>query len=230
MAIVQFSYLFDERSFLNIISPIVPEIEVGNYVPLLDMAKKTLRSEPSLWNLLYDLNIGYTFDEEEEGELDAGSLLMKVMVKYLQPISTTHDAWRMLQPVFPIVGWSSTDANLLLYGRSLCDLLVPQQQLSPKPYRSPQLYGKPNWPWCEVIAGWLDFDTASRLSNQLGNYKTQILQVATTPPEAIHTEYANVQGYSDEWYSEKLTSAYEYIQNVFYEIVKSKTSLALAIA
>lgn len=230
MAIVQFSYLFDEQSFLNIISPIVPALEAGNYIPLLNLAKKTLQSEPGLWDHLYDLNLGYTFDEEEEGELDAGSLLMKVMVKYLLPISTTHDAWRMLHPVLPMVGWSATDANLLLHGRSFCDLLVPQQQLSPKPYRSPQLYETPNWPWCEVPAGWLDFDTASRLRNQLENYRSHILQVARTPPEAIRMEYEYVQGYSDEWYLETLTSAYEYTQNVFNVIVESKTALALAIA
>ena len=97
MAIVQFSYLFDERGFFDSISPIVPELEAGNYTPLLDLAKKTLQSDPDLWDHLNDLNLGYTFDEEEEGELDAGSLLMKVMVKYLRLISTTHGAWRMLR-------------------------------------------------------------------------------------------------------------------------------------
>lgn len=230
MAIVQFSYLFDEQGFFNIISPIVSELEIGNYIPLLNLAKKTLQIDPNLWDYLNDLNLGYTFDEEEEGELDAGSLLMKVIVKYLQPISTTHGAWRMLRPVLPIVGWSSIDANLLLFGRSLCDLLAPQQQLNPRLYYTRKAYETLNRPWCEGYGGWLDFNTTALLCNKLATYKTHVLQVARTPPEAIRAEYEYVQDYSDEWYLETLISAYEYTQNVFNTVVKAKTALILAIA
>lgn len=230
MAVVQFSYLFDKESFTSIMSPILPKLTEGDYIPLFNLAKEVLQSDPDLWEYLYDLNLGYTFDEEEEGKFDTGSLLMKVMVKYLQPISTTYSAWRMLRPVLPIAGWSSLDANLLLFGRSLCDLLAPQQQLNPRPYYTRQEYKTINRPWCEGYAGWLDSDTVSRLRNQLENSETHILQIARTPPEIIRTEYAYVQSYSDKWYLETLTSAYEYTQNVFNIVAKSKTALALAIA
>lgn len=231
MAIIYFSYLFDDERFLKEMLPLIPELETGNYQPLYGLAKKILDTKPELWDILYDLNLGYSFTEEIEVGLNPNSLLMKVLVQFLERITIPEpDAWRILNRALPLIGWPEDDTKRLLFGRSLCSLLKPYKTSSHKDYYDLSQYGLQERPWCEGYMGWLDYESLSQLYKQLIQSRDAFLQFTKHPDEIFQREFYYVEKFSLEWLSKRLIESYEYKLQELSIAYKAKKAIAMAIA
>ncbi len=234
MGIGYFPYLFDHSSFVNILSPLIPQLKQGNYQPLFDLAKKVLDMNPELWDTLYELNLGYSFAEEAE-DLDPSSLLNKVVVRYLEVIDNIEEqnAWRMLRPTLPIIGWTETEISLLLYGKSLCSLLLPEEEYAFPKYRlfTNEEYSQAGLEtWCRGNIGWLDIESIILFLDQLKQSKPDFYSLAQNPDRLVQKVLNHSDDVSLEWLTKRLLDSYRYTEQIFTVAYEANKSLALAIA
>ena len=129
MAVIQFVYMFKADEFYAAIKPIIPSMENGEFKPLLDLAIKSIGDKDSPWEMLDDLILGSSI--EDIADLSSpGSLLMKVLACYVEPlISSEGFEWRVIKLVLPEMGWSKENVYKLIYGRSLCEILIPEKNI-----------------------------------------------------------------------------------------------------
>jgi hypothetical protein len=225
MAVYHFSYLFDDIKCVEELSFLFPELEVGNHHSLFNLAKQTLESYPEGWEILYDLFLASTFEEDAE-DLDIPTLLMKALVHYLKRIDQVHvNAWRLLQLTLPLIGWCREDSELLLSGKTICDLLVPSKKYNPKDYvDNPQ-----DRPWCFVPLGWLDNASINQLYPHFVKSEQAYLSLAKSPPESIQKEFFH-KDLPPNWLSERIVVSYKYMLHVLDIAFREKKSLAFGMA
>jgi len=227
MAIVYFSYLFDIESFLKEMSPLIPDIDNGNYTALFKLARTVIEAKPDLWDLLDDLFLGPPFIEEDE-EPTSQRLLTIILMQYLQPIPTFKSEWKLLRYGLPLVGWSDQDTDILLFGRSLCTLLSPERK-----HRSNRLDNNQKEPiWCEAVVNWLDLSTIERFRHQLEQSR-DVYFALTQQPQAIKTILSGRLSDNGEipiqWYSDGLISAYSDMMRILTTASEARKALAMAI-
>jgi hypothetical protein len=230
MAIIHFSYLFDAQAFSNAVSAMIPELEKGNFQPLYEMAEHTMQAKPELWPLLEDLFLGQPF--AEKGEIPSPRrLLMMVMAQFLQPIQgfRTSRAWQLFKTALSFTGWGENDIDLLIFGKPLCDLLVPQRGYNLHEYQNrPQ-----DLPWCAGYTGWLDQKELIRLHDQLLTSKEQYELLAKAPlavKEALPMTDPGGVPLPLDWYKDELMKAFDEIDRILTTALEARTSLALAVA
>jgi hypothetical protein len=228
MAIIYFSYLFDSLEFYKTMSPIIPRLEMDEYQPLYELAKYTMETKPELWPLLDNLYLGPPFAEKDE-EPSPGRILTMVLAQFLQPIAEfgPGGGWTFLKVALPLIGWSEEDVELLLFGKSLCTLLVPYKTYDP----SEDTSRLQNMPWCAGYVNWLDIATIDELDQRLTRSQEAYFTLCRQPQfvqERICTR-DNVN-LPMEWYSEGLTKDYADIRRILTTARNAQKSLAMAIA
>lgn len=228
---IYFTFLLDRKNFLDTIFPIIPSSEEGDHKPLFDLAKQILDSDPGLWMILDSLQMGYSFNDESE-ELDPNSLLMKVLVKHLEPIRESADAWRFVELVLPALGWTETDTRLLIYGRSLCSLILPEKvEYTPKKFRTTlDDHRLGISPWCRGHAGWLDLEAIRRFLQRLIQQENELKRISKDLPDSVKNEFRNFTGYSDGWLSDKLVFSRKFFIDVFEACIDVDKPLVMTIA
>jgi len=231
MGIGYFPYFFDNSGFLRELSPLIPQLESGEYWPLYNLAKQTLEAKPELWKILYDLNLGYSFNDEKE-RLEPNSLLMKVLVKYLELIPIEdRNAWRMLEPSLPLIGWGNEETHLLLFGKSLCSLLVPNNKDFPEYYFIDSENKKQiKTPWCRGFIGWLDIETIASLLDHLSKSESNFHGLIESQDKRIQDHFSYVRDLSPEWLAMRLEESFRYTLEILSSAYSAHKSLALAIA
>lgn len=227
MAIVYFSYLFDALDFHKTMMPLISELEEGNYQSLYQLAKQTMEAKPELWPLLNSLSLGPPFDEENE-EPSPSKWLMMIMAQFLQPIAEFGVAggWAFIKQGLPLIGWSEEDTKLLLFGRSLCTLLIPHKQYEVKEYvNHPQ-----DIPWCVGYATWLDLITIERLRQQLIQSREAYIRLSERPEIIQNKIYLKDDvRVTRDWYSNGLLRDYSNIMKILTTAHEAQKSLAIAI-
>lgn len=235
MTIYHLSYLFDHLGFLEIMSPIIPQLERGEYTPLLKLAENILSEREELWETLNYLNQEYSFEDEysfrDEGEgLNPQTLLMKVLVNYWEDIEAIGGNYQWLEVALPALGWSTSEVRDLLHGENICTLLIPDRQL-------PKYDGSLERPWCATYAGWLHPTRVGIFRKKLLDSQITFMEMAHNPPQSIQKKfnpfekaYIKEGKLFSEWFSEGLIDAYKYIQRVYNTAYEEKKSLSLALS
>jgi hypothetical protein len=225
MAVYHYSYLFDNVKCVEEISFLIPELEAGNHHSLFNLAKQTLEATPEGWEILYDLFLANTFEEDAE-DPDISTLLMKALVRYLKRVDqVSFSEWRLLQLTLPLIGWSREDTDLLTSGKTICELLVPSKKYNPKDYvDNPQ-----DRPWCSVPLGWLDNASINQLYPRFVESEQAYLSIAKSPPESIQKEFFH-KDLPPNWLSERIVVSYKYMLHVLNVAVREKKSLATGMA
>lgn len=225
MAVYHFSYLFDDKKCVEELSFLFPELEAGNYHSLFNLAKQTLESNPEGWEILYDLFLANSFEEDAE-DPDIPTLLMKALVYYLQPIDQVSlTEWRLLRLTLPLIGWSREDTELFLFGKTICELLAPGKKYNPKDYEdNPQ-----DRPWCAVPLSWHDNVSINQFYPRFVESEQAYLSIAKSPPESIQKEFFHKDLLSD-WLPESIELSYKYVRHVLDVALRENKSLATSIA
>ena len=230
MAVIYLPYLFSEIAFKKRIEPIIPQLEEDNFEALLGMARETLDNNPELWNALYNLNIGFTFEDEAE-KTTPHTLLMKVLVQFLEPIEVPQVwLWIVLEHVLPMIGWSDVDTRTLIVGESLCTLLAPDVHQPPKEFFSRAAYKESAAPWCEGSVGWLGQEKIRKYRHLLLKSKSEFYRLSNNPPKTIGKARHGLPDYPKEWLCERLIPSYEAILHVYDLAFQQERSLVLGIA
>ncbi len=231
MGIFRFTYLFNTTEFRQMVVPLVPELEGGNFQPLYLLAKQTMEDKPELWHFLDHLGLGPPLEEDENDAFASRRLLMMVMAPYVKYINApgSEEDWMSLRAALPLIGWSEHETRLLLGGLSLCRLLLPDKVYDPTPYANDPT----KTPWCEGYAGWQDVNLITELHQKLGQFREPYFELAQHP-EAIRKELpAKMPDGSLQplgWFSPRLIRGYEGIMQVMEIALEARSPLAIAIA
>lgn len=231
MAIVRLTYLLNATSFRELMTPLVPDLEEGNFRPLYLLAKQTMEGNPELWFFMDDLILGPPLEEEEVEVSSPRRLLMMAMAPFVKPVSApgSEESWWYPRTALPLIGWSELDIRLLIGGESLCRLLLPDKVYDPTLYeKDPRLI-----PWCGGYAGWQDVNLIAELHHKLSQSREAYFELVQHP-EAIRKELpakapdGSLQPL--EWFSPRLISGYEGMMRVMEIALEAQSPLAVAIA
>ena len=226
MAVIQFVYRFKADEFYAAIKPIIPSMENGEFKPLLDLAIKSIGDKDSPWEILYDLNLGSSI--EEDADLSSPeSLLMKVLACHLEEITSSEGfEWQVIRLVLPEMGWSKENVSKLIYGRSLCEILIPEKNYNPVPYFDLSAYESRRSPWCEGYVGWL-----SHIEVQ--QYDYLLKEVMSSYYSFIENPTSNVKEYFKDLRESPvdiMDNAYKYIAGVYETASMKDAPIILGVA
>lgn len=231
MGIFRFTYLFNTTEFREMVVPLVPELEGGNFQPLYLLAKQTMEDKPELWFFLDHLGLGPPLEEDENDKIASRRLLMMVMAPFVKHISApgSQEDWLFPRTALPLIGWSERETRLLSGGESLCRLLLRDKVYDPTPYANDPT----KTPWCEGYVGWQDVNLIVELHQKLGQSKEAYFELAHHP-EAIREELpAKLLDGSLrplDWFSQGLVRGYEGMMRVMEIALEAQSPLAIAIA
>lgn len=226
MAVVHHTYLFNATGFRDLMTPLVPDLEGGNFQSLYLLAKQTMEDKPELWFFLDDLILGPPLEEYENNEIAARRLLMMAMAPFVKPVSApgSKEDWWYIKTALPLIGWSEHETRLLLSGESLCRLLLPDKAYEPTPYANDPT----KTPWCEGYAGWQNLDLIVELLQKLDQSKEAYFELARHP-EAARIQLPESSVRPRDWLSERLVKGYEGMTQVLAVALQVKSPLAVAI-
>lgn len=227
MGIFHFTYLFNPIGFRDLMMPLIPDLEEGNFQPLYLLAKQTMEDRPELWSFLDDLTLGPPLEEDENDRIASRRLLMMVMAPFVKPISApgVQEDWWYIETGLPLIGWSERETRLLIHGDSLCRLLLPHRVYDPTPYAK----DRSKMSWCEGYAGWLNLNLVAELRQKLSQSKEPYLELARYP-EAIRKQLPEGGARPLDWFSERLIRGYEGMMRVLEIGIEAQSPLAVAIA
>jgi hypothetical protein len=224
MATIYLSYLFDSYGFLEVMKPIVSSIEREDSKPLISMARSIMETQPSLWAILDSLNLGKPFIDEEEIP-SLRRMVTMVMSKFLDPIDETQVAWRVLDQALPFVNWNEEQTELLLYGRSPCELFnIHSIEMKINRYEVDGLR------WCDGHLGWLGKEDAMMLQEKLESSLHKLIEL---PNELGNDELAELSssiGCKQGQMTYLLEESYQFEMKLLTRAISSHKALAMSLA
>jgi len=191
MAPGHFSYLFEAERFRQWMTPLISDLERGNYQRLRQLTSQYIQEQPKARILLRSFNLSYVYayyeePNEEYTEPEPGNCLVALLTPFLSPLPEGTEwgdnFWGgvdLMKDALKLVGWTQSDIDMFVFGKSLCELLSPQH--ASELYRGRFASGQTNDPWCAGEPGWLDLLSIERLEQKLSHSKPDILELAQRP-------------------------------------------------
>lgn len=172
MGISYLRFLLDSDGLAGKVRPIVGELEGGNLQPLREAALRAVSSDPTVSEVLDTLQLGPGYSEDEFPSTPKAWITM-VAAQFLEPIvwPGPGDDWIYLKAVLPHLGWSDTDVLDVVFGRTLCGLLIePDKELDEGLGGREELARD----WCEAYIGFVPRDHVAALASKLEGCNSEL--------------------------------------------------------
>lgn len=212
----QIASLFRYQDYISAVSPLVAQVDQGNFTELQARANAAIReiravrprmymgyfryeSNPTIpvekqdWSLLEHDEPGPTADQllpilAQPSQYQIGYWFLVLLEKYLSPCQFPGANWSVIDTALGMIGWNERDRNLLFSGYPTYKLLKPTLAVTGEQGLNDN---SPYWFWLRTrnaAAGWLPLPEIQRLSTALSQTQTEISNLDLTQYPRINID------------------------------------------